>query len=98
MKKKNYIRGNIYYTRGVFTGDLPPELDQLHSGRADNEYRANIYYNLELNKNMNLALNYNFYLRDAISVSEINKAVIADEKNYTKHFIALEFTYKFNNL
>lgn len=98
MKKKNYLRTNVSYSRAIFTTDLPPELDQLHSGRVDNEIRANLYYNFELNENINFGLNYNFNFRDALSSSDINKTVIADEKNYSKHFVALEFTYKFNNL
>ncbi len=93
---KNYAKLTLFYNRAIFTTDNPPELDDLHSGRVDNEFKASLNYTLNYDDNLSFGLGYNFFIKRCQANSEINKQSIIDEKDYNKNTFTFDIYYKFS--
>lgn len=89
----NDISLDFQYQRTFFTTDNYVELDPLHVGRYDYNYRVIVNYNLALINNLSTTIFYNWYLREASSPSDYNKEYISDEKDYTQYRIGINFNY-----
>jgi hypothetical protein len=89
----NDISLDFQYQRTFFTTDNYVELDPLHVGRYDYNYRVIVNYNLSLINNLSTTIFYNWYLREASSPSDYNKEYISDEKDYTQYRIGINFNY-----
>lgn len=95
--KKNYLKLNINYNRSVFITDHAPELDDLHSGRVDNEIKASLSYIFNYNDKLSFGLGYNHFIKSCSANSAINRQSIKDEKDYNKNIFTFDIFYKFTN-
>lgn len=93
FSRPNYLRTNFQYQRTFFTTEEFVEIDPLHAGRYDYNYRLFLNYNLILIKNLSATLFYNWYMREAGSPSEYNDEYISDEKDYTQYRLGVSFNY-----
>lgn len=89
----NNISVDFQYQRAFFTTGEFVEIDPLHVGRYDYNYRLFINYNLALIKNLSATFFYNWYAREASSPSDYNKEYISDEKDYTQYRLGVSFNY-----
>jgi hypothetical protein len=89
----NDISLDFQYQRTFFTTDNYVELDPLHVGRYDYNYRVITNYNLVLNNSLSATIFYNWFLREASSPSDYNKEYISDEKDYTQYRIGVRLDY-----
>lgn len=95
---KIFSRGNdlsidFQYQRAFFTTEEYLELDPLHVGRYDYNYRVYINYNLSLMNNFSVTVFYHWFGREASSPSDFNKDYISDEKDYTQYRLGVRFNY-----
>lgn len=93
LNRDNSISANFQYQRAFFTTEEFVEVDPLHAGRYDYNYRLFINYNLSLIKNLSATFYYNWYAREASSPSDYNREYISDEKDYTQYRIGVSFNY-----
>ena len=93
FKLENDISVDFQYQRGFFTTDNYVELDPLHAGRYEYNYRLIANYNLSLMSNFSATIFYNWFGREASSPSDYNKEYISDEKDYTQYRIGVNFNY-----
>ncbi len=96
LKKRNQslkVEGIIY--NRFYTTRQYLELDRLHAGRVDNNYRINLNYNLSVNKSMTLGLFYSWLMRDSYSMAKENSQYVSDEKDYTQNQVGISFKYNF---
>jgi hypothetical protein len=91
----NNISFTAQYQRTFFTTDNFVELDLLHAGRYDYNYRLFVNYNLQVTSNLSLTVYYNWMKRESGSPSDINNAYISDEKDYTQYRMGMSFNYQF---
>jgi hypothetical protein len=89
----NDIRVDFQYQRVFFTTNHYVELDLLHAGRYDYNYRVFVNYNIKLLNSLSATLFYNWYAREAGSGSNINDGYISDEKDYTQYRIGVKLNY-----
>lgn len=97
LDKKNYVKLNLIYNRSIFTTEHPPELDDLHSGRVDNEIKASLSYILNFNDKLSFGLGYNHFIKSCSAYSDINRQSIKDEKDYNKNTFTFDIFYKLSN-
>ncbi len=93
FSRSNDISIDFQYQRSFFTTEEYVEVDPLHVGRYDYNYRLFINYNLSLMSNFSATIFYNWYKREASSPSDYNKEYISDEKDYTQYRIGVRFNY-----
>ena len=72
------------------------ELDLLHAGRFDYNYRVYTNYNISIYKNISVSAIFNWLYRDSQSSSNINDEYISDEKDYSQYQLGIKFRYKLN--
>lgn len=82
---------NRFFTR-EYNVDLT-DLTDYQSSRNDRRYRFNFGSEFYLSENLDLILEYVYFLRD--STSEVNRNVARD-KDYTEQSISIGFEYTFN--
>jgi hypothetical protein len=95
FNRGNSISTDFQYQRAFFTTDNFVELDPLHVGRYDYNYRLFINYDIILIDKLSATFYYNWYGRDASSPSDYNKEYISDEKDYTQYRLGVTFNYLF---
>lgn len=95
FNRGNSISTDFQYQRTFFTTDNFVELDPLHVGRYDYNYRIFINYDIILIDKLSATFYYNWYGRDASSPSDYNKEYISDEKDYTQYRLGVTFNYLF---
>lgn len=93
FSRDNNISADFQYQRTFFTTDNFVELDPLHVGRYDYNYRLFINYNIILINKLSATIYYNWYAREASSPSDYNKEYISDEKDYTQYRLGVSFDY-----
>jgi len=89
----NNIGIDFQYQRTFFTTEEFVELDPIHVGRYEYNYRLFVNYNLALIKNLSATAFYNLFIREASSPSDYNREYISDEKDYTQYRIGVSFNY-----
>ncbi len=89
----NDIGVDFQYQRKFFTTEEFVEVDPLHVGRYDYNYRLFVNYNLDLIKNLSATVYYNWYARESSSPSDYNKEYISDEKDYSQYRLGVSFNY-----
>jgi hypothetical protein len=89
----NDISIDAQYQRAFYTSGHFLELDPLHAGRYDYNYRVFINYNLDLFKNFSMTFFYNWYGRESSTSAEANREYVSNEKDYTQYRIGINFNY-----
>ena len=89
----NDISLDFQYQRTFFTTNNYVELDPLHAGRYDYNYRIFVNYNFSIMNNFSATAFYNWYAREASSPSDFNREYISDEKDYTQYRMGVRFNY-----
>jgi hypothetical protein len=97
FRYKNYAKLTLFYNRAIFTTDHASELDDLHSGRVDNEFKASLNYTFNYSDNLSFGLAYNYFIKRCQANSDINRQTILDEKDYNKNTFTFDIYYKFSN-
>jgi len=90
---KNIFSVDVQYQRAFYTTDNYIEMDPLHAGRYDYNYRVFVNYNWDIFKNFSLTAFYHWMGRESGSPSDINKEYISDEKDYTQYRAGISFNY-----
>lgn len=93
FSRNNDLGIDFQYQRAFFTTDNYVELDPLHAGRYDYNYRISVNYNIAIMNNFSATAFYNWYAREASSPSDYNREYISDEKDYTQYRIGVKFNY-----
>jgi hypothetical protein len=91
----NNISLDVYAGRKNFTTTNFVEVDELHAGRQDFNYKLELTYQYYLSKSMYAKLFYNFYGRKTTSASDINAEIVSNEKNYTQYQVGFSLSYTF---
>lgn len=89
----NDISIDAQYQRSFYTTDHFLELDPLHAGRYDYNYRVFVNYNLDVFENFAVTLFYNWFGRESSTSAEANRQYVSDEKDYTQYRIGINFNY-----
>lgn len=82
------------YSKRIYTTDNFGELDPLHAGRSDNNYRVNVNYDIDVLNNFSAGLFYTLMLRDTNTEFEPNTEYVSDEKDYNQSQVGLSFKYR----
>ncbi len=90
---ENVLSVDVQYQRAFYTTDNYIELDPLHAGRYDYNYRVFVNYNWDIFKNFSVIAFYHWMGRESSSPSDINKDYISDEKDYTQYRTGISFNY-----
>lgn len=93
FSRNNDISVDFQYQRAFFTTEEYVELDPLHVGRYDYNYRIYANYNLSLMNNLSATIYYHWFGREASSPSDYNKEYISDEKDYIQYRLGLRLNY-----
>jgi len=89
----NDISIDAQYQRAFYTTEHYVELDPLHAGRYDYNYRVFFNYNWDIFKNFSLTAFYHWMGRESSSPSDINNEYISNEKDYTQYRVGIRFNY-----
>jgi len=89
----NDISIDVQYQRAFYTTDHYLELDPLHAGRYDYNYRFVVNYNLDLFKDFSISAYYNWIGRESSTSAEENREYVSNEKDYTQYRVGLRFNY-----
>jgi len=89
----NDISIDVQYLRAFYTTDHYLELDPLHAGRYDYNYRVFFNYNIELMENFSATAFYHWFGRESSTSAEANREYVSDEKDYTQYRIGINFNY-----
>ncbi len=95
LGKKNSLSVSAKYYRRFYTTDIYHELDPLHAGRYDYNYRVFLNYDIDLIKGVSTSFFYNWLLRESSTSVEENKEAIAEEKDYRQNIFGIKLGYKF---
>jgi hypothetical protein len=90
---KNDISIDAQYQRAFYTTDHFLELDPLHAGRFDYNYRVFVNYNWDLFKDFSLTAFYQWMGRESSTSASANQEYVSDEKDYTQFRIGVKFNY-----
>ena len=92
---KNDISIDAQYQRAFYTTTNYVELDPLHAGRYDYNYRVFVNYSWDIFKNFSMTAFYHWMGRESSSPSDINREYISNEKDYTQYRLGVRFNYEF---
>ena len=93
FSRNNDISIDAQYLRAFYTTDHYLELDPLHAGRYDYNYRVYVNYNIELMENFSATAFYHWFGRESSTSAEANRQYVSDEKDYTQYRIGINFNY-----
>ncbi|MCF8367182.1 MAG: hypothetical protein K9H16_15440, partial [Bacteroidales bacterium] len=83
----------VIYNR-YFKTNKSPIVDDMHSGRVDNNLRFYLTYYLSVTKDFKFKAFYKWYGRDSGTTSPINEQFVSNEKDYIQNQAGIEFIYK----
>jgi hypothetical protein len=95
LKLSNTVSVSGQYSKRIYETDHYAELDPLHAGRSDNNYRISLNYDVDVLSNFSAGLFCTWMSRDTNTEFEPNKEYISDEKDYNQYQLGLNFNYKF---
>ncbi|MBK9097240.1 MAG: hypothetical protein IPM14_03790 [bacterium] len=96
FSRNNDISVDVQYLRAFYTTDHFLELDPLHAGRYDYNYRVFVNYNIDVIENLTATAFYHWFKRESSSAAEENKEYVSDEKDYTQYRVGINFNYVLN--
>jgi hypothetical protein len=91
---KNDISITGQYQRRIFTTDHYLELDPIHAGRDDKNFRIYSSYNLNIFSYLSVTAFYNWIYRDSDTLAEANREYLSDEKDYSQYQLGIKINYK----
>jgi hypothetical protein len=92
----NDISIDAQYQRSFYTTSHYLELDPLHAGRYDYNYRIFVNYSWDIFKSFSLTAFYHWMGRESSTSAEANKEYVSNEKDYTQYRIGMRFNYAIN--
>ena len=90
----NDLSFTAQYQEQFFTTKHFLELDPLHSGRYDYNYRFYFNYNLDLFNNFSLTSFFTWMSRKSSTSAKTNRELVSDEKDYSQYQVGMKFNYK----
>ncbi|MHC1774576.1 MAG: hypothetical protein AB9834_04100 [Lentimicrobium sp.] len=93
-KHKHSLDAKIELGKRYYSSEKSIFVDPLHAGRFDENLRLNGTYSFDISKSFALTVFYNWFGRDASSVSEENKLYISGEKDYKQSQVGLSLNYR----
>ena len=93
FKLKNEISIDAQYQRAFYTTGHFLELDPLHAGRYDYNYRVFVNYNWDIFKRFSVTAFYQWMARESSTSAQANQEYVSDEKDYTQYRLGLRFNY-----
>jgi hypothetical protein len=93
FSRNNDIGIDAQYLRAFYTTDHYLELDPLHAGRFDYNYRVYVNYNIDILENFSATAFYHWFGRESSTSAEENKEYVSDEKDYTQFRVGINFNY-----
>ena len=90
---ENDLSIDAQYSRAFYTTDHFLELDPLHAGRYDYNYRVFVNYNWFIFDDFSVTAFYQWMARESSTSAEANREYVSDEKDYTQYRIGLRFNY-----
>ncbi len=91
---KNDISITGQYQRRLFTTDHYLELDPIHAGRDDKNFRIYSSYKLNIFSYLSVTAFYNWIYRDSDTLAEANREYLSDEKDYSQYQLGIKINYK----
>lgn len=83
------------YAQRNFSSPLYVEIDPMHAGRIDYNYRFSLLYRVRVNRSVSATVFYNYLGRRTSSRSEINREYISLEKDYNQNQIGFSLIYNY---
>ena len=93
FSRNNDISIDAQYLRAFYTTDHYLELDPLHAGRYDYNYRVYVNYNIDILENFSATAFYHWFGRESSTSAEANSEYVSNEKDYTQYRIGINFNY-----
>jgi len=93
FSRNNDISIDVQYLRAFYTTDKYLEVDPLHAGRFDYNYRLYVNYNIDLMENFSATAFYNWFGRESSTSAEVNREYVSNEKDYTQFRVGINFNY-----
>jgi hypothetical protein len=90
---KTSINATVRYFVRYYTTEQFVELDPLHAGRVDDNFRVYLNYNIRYSRALRLRLFAQFIMRDSHSSSPYNNGFLSDEKDYKQYISGVAVTY-----
>jgi len=94
-KRRNDLTVSFNYLKRYYSSPYTPIEDPLHAGRVDANYRLYFTYHINMFKNFDVSVYYNWLMRDSRTESPINSVYVSNEKDYRDDVIGLKLRYKF---
>jgi hypothetical protein len=94
FSRSNDISLDVQYQRAFYTTDQFHEMDPLHAGRYDYNYRVFVNYNFDLFEDLSVSAFYNWMGRESSSSAVQNQEYISDEKDYTQYRLGIKLDYQ----
>ncbi len=95
FKLNHTLTFDASFGKKVFTTDHFIELDLLHTGRIDYNYKISALYRVKVNADVSATIFYNYFGRSTTSRSEINSEYISLEKNYSQNQAGFSLIYNY---
>jgi len=92
---RNSISLSAQYLRRFYQTDHPLEIDEIHAGRHDYNYRIYLNYEIKVFSNLSVTAFVNWIYRDSDTSAEANREYLSDEKDYNQYQTGLKFSYNF---
>lgn len=95
MNKNNSVSLSGQFSKRLYKTENIGELDPLHAGRFDVNYRINFNYDIKLLNNFSAGLFYAWMYRDTDTSFQPNEEYVSDEKDYDQSQFGLILKYGF---
>jgi hypothetical protein len=82
------VEKRIYLTKAFY------EVDPLHAGRNDSEYRFALNYSLDVLSNLSVIADFIWNRRDSDTSVQENKEFVSNEKDYSQLLFGINVNYK----
>ena len=94
-KRRNDFKVEFNYLMRYYSSPYTPIEDPLHAGRVDANYRLYFTYHIDLFKDFDVSVYYNWLMRDSKTESPINSVYVSNEKDYRDDVFGLKVRYNF---
>jgi hypothetical protein len=92
-KRKNDLTVEFNYLTRYYSSPYTPIEDPLHAGRVDANYRMYFTYHIDLFKDFDFSVYYNWLMRDSRTESPVNSEYVSNEKDYRDDVFGLKLRY-----
>lgn len=98
FKRSSSFAVDFLYRKSCYTTKHYLELDKLHAGRTDYQYRLKLTYEIILLKSLRMSVFYVWNKQDSDTKAEANIELVSREKDYLQNQYGLSFRYSIEDI